>query len=229
MIEKVLEAYVEKTSGKGSLWEKIDKMNTLSKFFFWGSIVLGFAILIGNLIFQSQEMIFVMVGYVVVLYIITIILERIRHKKWKINLKKYNEDLDIIAQILKQEEFQLYEKNKIKQLICKYNKSIEQQDNLYSKRSSKMKEFICTYLIPIITFFAGKLSITNSSNDEWIAICLVIIFILISGKYIHSGIMEMIAIISWNQLEKEKYFVLKLQDLLDRDFIIEQNDLILSR
>ena len=29
-----------------------------------------------------------------------------------------------------------------------------------------------------------------------------------------------------NQLEKEKYFVLKLQDLLDRDFSIEQDDLI---
>lgn len=36
----------------------------------------------------------------------------------------------------------------------------------------------------------------------------------------------MVRMISWNQLEKEKHFVLKLQDLLDRDFEIEQEDLI---
>ena len=57
---------------------------------------------------------------------------------------------------------------------------------------------------------------------------LAIIIIVVSGKYICSSIVELVEMISWNQLEKEKHFVLKLQDLLDRDFTIEQDDLISS-
>ena len=32
--------------------------------------------------------------------------------------------------------------------------------------------------------------------------------------------------VSWNEVEKEKQFVKKLQDLLDRDFVVETEDLI---
>lgn len=48
---------------------------------------------------------------------------------------------------------------------------------------------------------------------------------VIGGEYICSSVIELIGMISWNQLEKEGYFVLKLQDLLDRDFVIEKDDL----
>lgn len=78
------------------------------------------------------------------------------------------------------------------------------------------------------SFFAGKINITDSSNTEWLAMGLAIIIIVVSGKYICSSIVELVEMISWNQLEKEKHFVLKLQDLLDRDFTIEQDDLISS-
>lgn len=82
--------------------------------------------------------------------------------------------------------------------------------------------------MPVIAFFAGKINITDSSNTEWLAMGLAIIIIVVSGKYICSSIVELVEMISWNQLEKEKHFVLKLQDLLDRDFTIEQDDLISS-
>lgn len=97
-----------------------------------------------------------------------------------------------------------------------------------AKKSSDLKEFICTYIVPVIAFFAGKINITDSSNTEWLAMGLAIIIIVVSGKYICSSIVELVEMISWNQLEKEKHFVLKLQDLLDRDFTIEQDDLISS-
>lgn len=78
----------------------------------------------------------------------------------------------------------------------------------------------------MIAFFTGRINATESSNTEWFAIGIVIVVVLVSGKYMFSSIMELIEMISWNQLEKEKHLVLKLQDLLDRDFVIEQNDLI---
>lgn len=177
---------------------------------------------------QSQAMFIVMIIYVIIIYVLTSTLERTRHRKWKSNLKEYNEDLDLLTEILNEEDFNLYEKNKIKQLICKYYRSIEQGEVKNAKKSSDLKEFICTYIVPVIAFFAGKINITDSSNTEWLAMGLAIIIIVVSGKYICSSIVELVEMISWNQLEKEKHFVLKLQDLLDRDFTIEQDDLISS-
>ena len=134
-----------------------------------------------------------------------------------------------LAEILKGEDFNLYEKNKIKQLIGKYHQSIEKNEAKKAQKNSEVKEFICTYIVPVAAFFAGRVDTTESSNTEWLAIGIAIIIVVISVKYISSSIVELIGMISWNQLEKEKNFVLRLQDLLDRDFVIEQDDLILSR
>lgn len=156
-------------------------------------------------------------------------MERIRRKKWETNLKGYNVDLDLLAEILKERDFNLYEKNKIKQLIRKYYQDIEIQESKKTQKSSDIREFICTYIIPVIAFFAGRINTNESSSAEWLAVGIVIIIVVVSGKYICSSTIELIGMISWNQLEKEKFFVLKLQDLLDRDFIIEQEDLISSK
>lgn len=228
MIEKLLEAYEAKTAGKRTFMEKLAKMDRLTKILFWGIIVSAIIVLGLSLFLQSQAMFIVMIIYVIIIYVLTSTLERTRHREWKSNLKEYNEDLDLLTEILNEEDFNLYEKNKIKQLICKYYRSIEQGEVKNAKKSSDLKEFICTYIVPVIAFFAGKINITDSSNTEWLAMGLAIIIIVVSGKYICSSIVELVEMISWNQLEKEKHFVLKLQDLLDRDFTIEQDDLISS-
>ena len=228
MIEKLLEAYEAKTAGKRTFMEKLAKMDRLTKILFWGIIVSAIIVLGLSLFLQSQAMFIVMIIYVIIIYVLTSTLERTLHRKWKSNLKEYNEDLDLLTEILNEEDFNLYEKNKIKQLICKYYRSIEQGEVKNAKKSSDLKEFICTYIVPVIAFFAGKINITDSSNTEWLAMGLAIIIIVVSGKYICSSIVELVEMISWNQLEKEKHFVLKLQDLLDRDFTIEQDDLISS-
>lgn len=80
----------------------------------------------------------------------------------------------------------------------------------------------------MIAFFAGRINITESSAAEWLAIGITIITVVVSGKYIGSSIIELMEMISWNQLEKEKHFVLILQDLLDRDFVIEQDVYIIK-
>ena len=226
MIEKVLEAYIAKTAGERSLWEKIKGMNLLMQLIFWGNIGGGLVVIGINFFIQSQTNLIILIVYVIVLYISTFVLERMRHNKWKTNLKKYNEDMDVIAEILNGEEFNLYEKNKIKQLIKKYYQSIYQHDSDNAKKGDDLKQFVYTYIVPVVAFFAGRLNTTNFLNVEWIAIGIVILVVLASVRYIYSSIAQMVAIVSWNQSEKEKHFVLKLQDLLDRDFKIEESDLI---
>lgn len=228
MIEKVLEAYEVKVAGRKTFMQKLKRMDTITKIIFWGVIVSASVLSILPFIIPAQNMLIMMIAYGAIIYISTSVVERIRRRKWETNLKEYNEELTLLAKILKEEDFDLYEKNKIKQLICKYYQSIEKQEAKKSKKSSEIKEFICTYIVPVIAFFTGRIDTTQSSDTEWLAVCITIIIVVVSVKYIYSSIVELIEMISWNQLEKEKHFVLKLQDLLDRDFVIEQDDLISS-
>lgn len=226
MIEKVLEAYEAKVTDGNTFIQKLARMDTITKIVFGGVIVSAATLFILAFIIPSQIMLIAMSTYGAIIYLSTLALERMRRRKWETNLKEYNKDLNLLAEILKEKDFNLYEKNKIKQLICKYYHSIEKQEAKKNKKSSDIKEFICTYIVPVIAFFTGRLNITESSNTEWLAVGIVIIIVVVSGKYICSSIVELIEMISWNQLEKEKHFVLKLQDLLDRDFVIEQDDLL---
>lgn len=67
---------------------------------------------------QSQAMFIVMIIYVIIIYVLTSTLERTRHRKWKSNLKEYNEDLDLLTEILNEEDFNLYEKIKLNNLFA---------------------------------------------------------------------------------------------------------------
>lgn len=226
MIEKVLEAYEAKVTGRKTFMQKLARMDTITKIVLGGVAIGAVILLIIAFLIPPQILLIVMISYGVIVYISTLSLERIRRKKWETNLKGYNVDLDLLAEILKERDFNLYEKNKIKQLVRKYYQDIEIQESKKNQKSNDIREFICTYIVPVIAFFAGRINTDESSSAEWLAVGIVIIIVVVSGKYICSSIIELIGMISWNQLEKEKYFVLKLQDLLDRDFIIEQEDLI---
>lgn len=226
MIEKVLEAYEARVTGRKTFMQKLAMMDTITKIVLGGVSISAVILLIMAFLIPAQILLITMIAYGAIVYISTLLLERMRRKKWEMNLKGYNVDLDLLAEILKERDFNLYEKNKIKQLIRKYYQDIEIQESKKNQKSSDIREFICTYIVPVIAFFAGRINTNESSSAEWLAIGIIIIIVVVSGKYICSSIIELIGMISWNQLEKEKYFVLKLQDLLDRDFIIEQEDLI---
>ena len=226
MIEKVLEAYEAKVTGRKTFMQKLAMMDTITKIVLGGVVIGAGLLFIISFLVPAQIILIITSTYGAVIYIATLLLERMRRKKWKTNLKGYNNDLDLLAEILKEKDFNLYEKNKIKQLIRKYYQDIETQESKKNKKNNDIREFICTYIVPVIAFFAGRINTDESSSAEWLAVGIVIIIVVVSGKYICSSIIELIGMISWNQLEKEKYFVLKLQDLLDRDFIIEQEDLI---
>lgn len=118
MIEKLLEAYEAKTAGKRTFMEKLAKMDRLTKILFWGIIVSAIIVLGLSLFLQSQAMFIVMIIYVIIIYVLTSTLERTRHRKWKSNLKEYNEDLDLLTEILNEEDFNLYEKIKLNNLFA---------------------------------------------------------------------------------------------------------------
>ena len=156
MIEKVLDAYEAKITGKSTFIEKLSRMDWLTKVLFWGVIISAIIILGLALFIQSQTIVIILVLYVGFVYICTLTLEKTRHRKWETNLKGYNEELNIIAEILKEEDFNLYEKNKIKQLICKYYQSIDIYETMNEKKNSDIKEFVCTYIVPVIAFLLEK-------------------------------------------------------------------------
>lgn len=121
----------------------------------------------------------------------------------------------------------MYDKVKIKQLIRKYCQAIDQYNQKSAHKSSEIKGFICTYIVPVVAFFAGKINASSFTSDsEWIAVGILVIIIVVFIKYVYASIVEVARMISWNVLEKERSFVPKLQDLIDRDFVIEQEDLI---
>lgn len=226
MIEKVLEAYEARTVGKENFRQRFRKMDRITQIAFGGSILGGITAFGIYIFYQSMGTLLIVVAYVAVLYISTLMLEKRGHTKWEKNLEDYKKDIDIIADILKQKEFDLYEKNKIKQLICKYYQSIKVHEKRNEKRNSDLKEFIYTYMIPIVAFFAGKLNTANYPNGEWIAFGFAIVIMMLCIKYVFYSLKQLIELLSWNRIEKEKNFVLKLQDLLDRDFVIEDSDIL---
>ena len=227
MIEKVLEAYEAELAQNKSLAKILRKMNLLMKCIFVGNIIITIVICFLPLFIRSYYVFLGEIIFYSVVHVEIMILERVRHKKWEKNIKEYNEELDRIAGILKRNEYNMYDKIKIKQLIRKYREAINQHNQKHANKSNELKDFLYTFIVPIIAFSAGKINATSFSSDsEWIAIGGILIIIVVFIKFVYSSLVELAGMISWNVLEKEKSFVPKLQDLLDRDFAIEQEDLI---
>lgn len=101
MIEKVLEAYQAEVAQDKPLLKKLQKMNLLMICILVANIILAFVICLSPLFIQSTYVFLWTILYYFTVHIEIAVLERIRHKKWKKNIKEYNEDLDRIAEILK--------------------------------------------------------------------------------------------------------------------------------
>ena len=129
MIEKVLEAYEAKVTGRKTFMQKLAMMDTITKIVLGGVVIGAVLLFIIAFLVPAQIILIITSTYGAVIYIATLLLERMRRKKWKTNLKGYNNDLDLLAEILKEKDFNLYEKNKIKQLIRKYYQDIETQES----------------------------------------------------------------------------------------------------
>lgn len=147
-------------------------------------------------------------------------------KNWNKGVKKYNERLDMIKDILIKPEYDLYEKNKLKQLIRKYNIDIVDMESKNIKIKEKYNSYFSLYIIPIVTFCAGKLC-EDLKENEMLELAFWGIFFLFVAKIVGYAIEVIrIEIIEGDELERKRCFVQKLQDLLDRDFEIKESDLL---
>ena len=112
MIEKVLEAYEAKVTGRKTFMQKLAMMDTITKIVLAGVIIGAVLLFIIAFLIPPQIILITTSAYGAVIYMATLFLERMRRKKWETNLKGYNTDLDLLAEILKEKDFNLYEKIK---------------------------------------------------------------------------------------------------------------------
>ncbi len=228
MIEKLLEAYVANTKKEDSIWVSIKRMDIFRKAVFIYAII-GFLVILTILSFfenliSAKIVLFIIIMFITSLYLLCFKLENKHHKEWQNNLAKYEDDLQILKKLL--EHFKLFDKNKIKQLICKYYQDIAALEAEENKKNTRNKSFYVSYIIPVIAFCIGRIDFAGTTNEEWFAIAIVIIVVLFSAKQLYASFQDLIGIIAWNQLQKEKYIVLRLQDILDTEFPIEEGDLL---
>lgn len=226
MIERVLDTYITEVNQKDPFIEKIKKLDFFSKFtmvFILGGMVALFTCIclkINNVLIVGGGL------YICLSYIFIAIMERIRQKNWDENSARYLKTLDILRDVLKLPTFDLYDKYKLKQLIRKYNQSIEKTEKEDEQKNKSNSAFVGTYIIPVISFIAGMLSVEKSTIQEVLTLGLYCIFFICTFKFIFSNIREIMKGIDGNRLEKKKYIADRLQDLLDRDFEIKAEDLL---
>lgn len=225
MIDIIMEAYEVVLKEKIPLDKKIKSMN------FWVIVALGVLIvgLVGVIIFtfrtNAAYAIIAMGVYVVLVYVLTNILIRIIVKRWEDNLKRYNQKLNILKEVLQQNNFDMYEKNKIKQLTKKINQNIYEMVAADNKKTSDINKFLSLYILPIIAFFAGNIY-RGRGEKEMLSVCIVALFIVIMIRILFYSIKSIMLELEGNQLERKRLFAAKLQDLLDRDFEILESDLL---
>lgn len=222
MIENLLDAYEGMRKEKEPLLKRISGMTLVDKvvliFMFFG---MGF--LVALCIFQVETVVLWFFGFAGILWVMVEIAEKVRHEKWDDNTEKYNKSLDTIRELLV--KYDLYEKNKIKQLIRKYRQDIENVEKEKNKREKGYGGFIGTYIFPIVAFVAGRIGSDYELNDV-IQLGLIAIIFTVCIKIIGSSAFSIIDMVKGEPLEKRKRFVKRLQDLVDRDFEILDNDLI---
>ena len=177
MIEILLEAYEAEKKEDNSFGKRQKRMSMLTRILLWIVSLSCILIFIATLVFPSETTSIITIIYVAIVYILTEVLERNQHKNWKNNTEKYCDELNTIAKILKDENFNLYEKKKLKQLIRKYHQSIEEYEKKAEKKDTKDKVFLNTYIIPIIAFFAGGINNVTATNTEWVTIGVLNIYL----------------------------------------------------
>lgn len=226
MINFILDAYEKKKRDifpYEKTWEKstwIDKVYLL--------FVSACAILTMLFSFYKNVQAILIIACIMVIFgiIFTIAARSNNRKTWRRNVDEYNEKIDIVKEVLNTPGIQIDNKIKIKQLIRKYNIDIERIKEKNTNRENNYKKFSSNYIIPIIAFGAGRICEDMNTNNMLSFCILGVIMVLALKIVLYSVSIMQNQIIEGDELARKRDFVLKLQDLLDRDYDIEEEDLI---
>lgn len=220
MLEDLLNAYdqVKQLTFK----EKIKKLSLIDKMLI-GTIVIGL-IVISILCYRNilYATVFSII-YTLVLWGMIWLSEWLHNKKWQENIEKYKEALSNLKKLLG--KYDLYEKNKIKQLIYKYKQDADEIEKAMNKWDDIYNRLKVSYIIPFVAFMAGKIGNDVSLNDIvvlafFVALCLIVLRVIFYGiKAINIDMRN-------DPVGRRKRFAKKLQDLLDQDFEIMSEDLL---
>lgn len=222
MLEDLLNAYDKLGQEKISFKNRIKKLNVIDKIILM-TILIGMIAIIILCYFSVLVAALFSIAYTLALWIMIWISESFHNKRWKQNIEQYNDALSRLKNILT--EYDLYEKNKIKQLIYKYKQEANDIEKELNKWDDIYTELKVSYAIPFIAFVAGKIGNDLSLNDIIILAFFAMICLLLL-KVIFAGIKAINIDMRNDPVGRRKRFVKKLQDLLDREFEILNEDLL---
>lgn len=227
MINGILNAYEEtRRQNEGDIFKSLKRAGIGVQIYLIFLLICEFTMYVTLAMNQKKVFLCTLVALFIASQIWYVLDRKRNQKKWDENMHKYHDRLDIIKEVLSKPEFNMYEKNKLKQLICKYKADI---DNLKKKNldiKQNYNNFCGGYIVPVIAFGAGKLSQEMTGEDLFV-MCLGVIAFLVLIKVIVDNIWIMrTEFIEGNEIERKQDFLQKLQDLLDRDFSIEEGDLL---
>lgn len=225
MIDILLAAFEGTDKEKNSLWKNLKKGSWLIKGSFCIFAVGIVAMFVLMKMGEWEKTVIEVLIFTSLLFFASIALEREHRGKWQVNIENYNNKLDKIAELLKRKDFALYDKNKLKQLIQKYRRSIEETERQNEDRREKLSGFVKVYILPVVAFAAGNF-VGGLDAVNVAATAILIIFLLVSTRFAVYSIKTTYDELTGNVLQKKKEFVAMLQDLLDRDFSIEKADLL---
>lgn len=211
MLDLIIDAYEEKTKDK-NFFHTIKKLDNISKFFLV-FMLLDFITVAIMVYFGQYKSALVTIGiFVVALIVVLYFINKNVEMKWEKHIEKYNENLDTLVAILKQENINCFTKEKIEQLIRKCQEKIDE----YNKQKNKLKEGKNNVLekgfLPIIAFVSGVIA-KNINVKDAIVIATIAGIMIVYLLTISYGFDCMIENISGNRLEKTKHMKELLEDL----------------
>lgn len=214
MLDLIIDAYKEKTKDK-NFFETVKKLDIISKIFL-GIFVLDIIMLIIFLILGKFKMALGFIGgFIIFLVAYVCIISKTSSKKWEKNIEKYNESLDVLMEILKQENINCGSKDKIEKLIRQCQDKIDE----YNEQKGKLKEgkngVLEKCVFPIVAFVSGVIA-KNINVEDAIKIAAIASVVIIYSIAVYYGGESMIEDISGNRLEKTKYMKAMLEDILIR-------------
>lgn len=227
MINNILNAYEEtKRQNRGNFFNLLKRVG-IATFIFYIILFICEILMIISLVQDRKENIWYICLIIIISAIVcTVVDRRLKQKSWNENINNYNDRLIMIKEILLKPEFNMYEKNKIKQLIRKYKVDIDNIEKKNTDIKENYNKFLQVYILPLFAFAAGIFS-QEITGKEIFEIIFLVIILLFSIKIIMENVWIMkTEIIEGNEIVRKRDFMLMLQDLLDRDFPIDDGDLL---
>ncbi len=222
MLQLIIDAYEEKNKDE-SFFKSLKKMDNLNKA---SLVVMILGLVLSFMLFKLNKIkwgLYSTLAWIILFYVFIYIMSVKTRKNWKDNISNYNMKLDCLKDILSEEKINYYSKNKIEKLIEQCEKSI---NDLLSEKEKKMEHsnrFIERYILPIVAYGAGVLTM-KINFTEVLQICIIAIFIVFILKIYIWEFRMLIEKITGNELEKEKYMKVTLEDLLIRDFVVKDSN-----